>query len=154
MWGSTIGGIVTLILSLLTAPLTSSAQQAAKVPRLGLLIPGSSSAFAPRIEAFRHGLRDLGYVEGRNITIEYRFAEGQYDRLPALVAELIRLHVDIMVTDGEPAILAAQHATTTIPIVMAVSSDPVGIGFVASLARPGGNTTGLSSMLLTNGVSL
>jgi putative ABC transport system substrate-binding protein len=147
MWGSTIGCIVTLILSLLTAPLTSSAQQAAKVPRLGLLIPGSSSAFAPRIEAFRHGLRDLGYVEGRNITIEYRFAEGQYDRLPELVAELIRLHVDIMVTDGEEAILAAQHATTTIPIVMAVSSDPVGIGFVASLARPGGNITGLSFML-------
>src|SRR5215831_192608 len=147
MWGSTIGCIVTLILSLLTAPLTSSAQQAAKVPRLGLLIPGSSSAFAPRIEAFRHGLRDLGYVEGRNITIEYRFAEGQYDRLPALVAELIRLHVDLMVTDGEEAILAAQHATTTIPIVMAVSSDPVGIGFVASLARPGGNITGLSFML-------
>ena len=147
MWGSTIGYIVTLILSLLTAPLTSSAQQAAKVPRLGLLIPGSSSAFAPRIEAFRHGLRDLGYVEGRNITIEYRFAEGQDDRLPALVAELIRLHVDIMVTDGEEAILAAQHATTTIPIVMAVSSDPVGIGFVASLARPGGNITGLSFML-------
>jgi putative ABC transport system substrate-binding protein len=147
MWGSTIGCIVTLILSLLAAPLTSSAQQAAKVPRLGLLIPGSSSAFAPRIEAFRHGLRDLGYVEGRNITIEYRFAEGQYDRLPELVAELIRLHVDIMVTDGEEAILAAQHATTTIPIVMAVSSDPVGIGFVASLARPGGNITGLSFML-------
>ena len=147
MWGSTIGCIVTLILSLLTAPLTSSAQQAAQVPRLGLLIPGSSSAFAPRIEAFRHGLRDLGYVEGRNITIEYRFAEGQDDRLPELVAELIRLHVDIMVTDGEAAILAAQHATTTIPIVMAVSSDPVGIGFVASLARPGGNITGLSFML-------
>jgi putative ABC transport system substrate-binding protein len=147
MWGSTIGCIVTLILSLLTAPLTSSAQQAAKVPRLGLLIPGSSSAFAPRIEAFRHGLRDLGYVEGRNITIEYRFAEGQYDRLPELVAELIRLQVDIMVTDGEEAILAAQHATTTIPIVMAVSSDPVGIGFVASLAQPGGNITGLSFML-------
>ena len=147
MWGSTIRCIVTLILSLLTVPLTSTAQQAAKVPRLGLLIPGSSSAFAPRIEAFRHGLRDLGYVEGRNITIEYRFAEGQDDRLPALVAELIRLQVDIMVTDGEAAILVAQHATTTIPIVMAVSSDPVGIGFVASLARPGGNITGLSFML-------
>jgi putative ABC transport system substrate-binding protein len=147
MWGSTIGCIVTLILSLLTAPLTSSAQQTAKVPRLGLLIPGSSSAFAPRIEAFRHGLRDLGYVEGRNITIEYRFAEGQDDRLPELVAELIRLQVDIMVTDGEAAILVAQHATTTILIVMAVSSDPVGIGYVASLARPGGNITGLSFML-------
>jgi putative ABC transport system substrate-binding protein len=147
MWGSTIGGIVTLILSLLTAPLTSTAQQAANVPRLGLLIPGSSSAFAPRIEAFRHGLRDLGYVEGRNIAIEYRFAEGQADRLPALVAELIRLKVDIMVIDGTAAIRAAQHATTTIPIVMALSGDPVGDGLVASLARPGGNITGLSMMI-------
>jgi putative ABC transport system substrate-binding protein len=146
MWGSTIGGIVTLILSLLTAPLTSTAQQAAEVPRLGLLIPGSSSAFAPRIEAFRQGLRDLGYVEGRNITIAYRFTEGQDDRLPELVAELIHLKVDIMVTDGEAAIRAAKHATTTIPIVMAVSGHPVGTGLVASLARPGGNITGLSFM--------
>jgi putative tryptophan/tyrosine transport system substrate-binding protein len=109
--------------------------------------PGSSSAFAPRIEAFRHGLRDLGYVEGRNIAIEYRFAEGQADRLPALVAELIRLKVDIMVIDGTAAIRAAQHATTTIPIVMALSGDPVGDGLVASLARPGGNITGLSMMI-------
>ena len=146
MWGNTIGCIVTLILSLLTAPLTSTAQQAAEVPRLGLLIPGSSSAFAPRIEAFRQGLRDLGYIEGRNITIAYRFTEGQADRLPALVAELIHLKVDIMVTDGDVAIRAAQHATTTIPIVMAVSGDPVGAGFVASLAQPGGNITGLSFM--------
>jgi putative ABC transport system substrate-binding protein len=147
MWSSTIGGIVTLILSLLTAPLTSKAQQAANVPRLGLLIPGSSAAFAPRIEAFRHGLRDLGYVEGRNITIAYRFTEGQADRLPELVAELIRLQVDVLVTDGDVAIRAAKHATTTIPIVMAVSGDPVGVGLVASLARPGGNITGLSMML-------
>ena len=145
MWGSTIGGIVTLILSLLTAPLTSNAQQAAKVPRLGLLIPGSSPAFVSRIETFRHGLRDLGYVEGRNITMEYRFADGQADRLPALVAELIRLKVDILVVDGTTAIRPAQHATTTIPIVMAISGDPVGEGLVASLARPGGNITGLSS---------
>src|SRR5215468_5540535 len=106
MWGSTIGGIVTLILSLLTAPLTSTAQQAANVPRLGLLIPGSSSVFAPRIEAFRHEMHDLGYVEGRNTAIEYRFAEGQADRLPALVADLIRLQVDIMVIDGTAAIRA------------------------------------------------
>lgn len=148
MWGSTIGGIVTLILSLLMAPLTSTAQPAAKVPRLGLLIPGSSSDFAPRIDAFRHGLGDLGYVEGRNITIEYRFAEGQADRLPALVADLVRLQVDVMVIDGTVAIQAAQHATTTIPIVMAVGGgDPVGVGLVASLARPGGNITGLSMML-------
>jgi putative ABC transport system substrate-binding protein len=147
MWCSTLGCLVTLILSLLAAPLTSTAQQAANGPRLGLLIPGSSSAFAPRIEAFRQGLRDLGYVEGRNIAIEYRFAEGQADRLPALVAELIRLKVDIMVIDGTAAIRAAQHATTTIPIVMALSGDPVGDGLVASLARPGGNITGLSMMI-------
>jgi ABC-type uncharacterized transport system substrate-binding protein len=145
MWGSTIGGIVTLILSLLTAPLTSQAQPAAHVPRLGLLIPSSFSAVASRIEAFRHGLRDLGYVEGRNITLEYRFADGQADRLPALVAELVRLPVDVLVVDGTTAIRRAQHATTTIPIVMAVSGDPVGEGLVASLAWPGGNITGLSS---------
>jgi putative tryptophan/tyrosine transport system substrate-binding protein len=145
MWGSTIGGIVTLILSLLTAPLTSQAQPAAHVPRLGLLIPGSPSAFVSRIETFRHGLRDLGYVEGRNITIESRFADGQADRLPALVAELIRLKVDILVVDGTTAIRPAQQATTTIPIVMAISGDPVGEGLVASLARHGGNITGLSS---------
>jgi putative tryptophan/tyrosine transport system substrate-binding protein len=109
-----------------------------------MLIPGSSSDFAPRIEAFRHGLRDLGYVEGRNIIIEYRFAEGQADRLPELVADLVRLQVDVMVIDGNLAIRAAQHATMTIPIVIAVSGDPVGEGFVASLAQPGGNITGLS----------
>src|SRR5215470_6051162 len=148
MWGNTIRGIVMLILSLLTVPLTSQAQPAAKVPRLGLLIPSSFSAVASRIEAFRHGLRTLGYVEGQNITLESRFADGQADRLPALVAELVRLPVDVLVVDGTVAIRAAQHATTTIPIVMAVSGDPVGAGLVASLARPGGNTTGLSSMLL------
>src|SRR5712692_11280599 len=142
---SAIRCIVTLILSLLTAPLTSQAQHAAHVPRLGLLIPSSASGYVSRLEAFRHGLRDLGYVEGRNITLEYRFAEGQADRLPALVAELVRLPVDVLVVDGTTAIRPAQHATTTIPIVMAVSGDPVGEGLVASLARPGGNITGLSS---------
>jgi putative tryptophan/tyrosine transport system substrate-binding protein len=146
MWGSTTGCIVTLILSLLTAPLTSQAQQAAHVPRLGLLMPGSASAFASRIEAFRQELRDLGYVEGHNITLEYRFAEGQADRLPALVAEMVRLPVDVLVVDGTAAIRSAQQATTTIPIVMAVSSDPVGAGLVASLARPGSNITGLAGL--------
>jgi ABC-type uncharacterized transport system substrate-binding protein len=145
MWCSAVGGIVTLILSLLMAPLTSQAQPAAHVPRLGLLIPSAVSAVASRLEAFRHGLRDLGYVEGRTITLEYRFADGQADRLPALVAELVRLPVDVLVADGTVALRAAQHATTTIPIVMAVSGDPVGAGLVASLARPGGNITGLSS---------
>src|SRR5262245_54158813 len=145
MWYSAIGYIVTLILSLLTVPLTSQAQPAAHVPRLGLLIPSSFSVVASQIEAFRHGLRDLGYVEGRNITLESRFADGQADRLPALVAELVRLPVDVLVVNGTTAIRAAQHATTTIPIIMAPSGDPVGEGFVASLARPGGNMTGLSS---------
>jgi putative ABC transport system substrate-binding protein len=133
---------------MLVVPLLAVAQPVGKARRLGMLIPGSSSDFAPRIEAFRHGLRDLGYIEGRNIIIESRFAEGQADRLPALVADLIRLQVDVLVIDGNLAIRAAQHATTTIPIVMAVSGgDPVGQGVVASLARPGGNITGLSLML-------
>jgi putative tryptophan/tyrosine transport system substrate-binding protein len=146
MWCSAVGCIVTFTLSLLVVPLLAVAQPVGKVRRIGMLIPGTSSDFTPRIEAFRQGLRDLGYVEGRNITIESRFAEGQADRLPALVADLVRLQVDIMVIDGNLAICAAQHATTTIPIVIAVSGDPVGEGFVASLARPGGNITGLSLM--------
>jgi ABC-type uncharacterized transport system substrate-binding protein len=146
MWCRTVGGIVTLMLSLLTTPLTSQTQPAAHVPRLGLLMPGSASGYAPRLEAFRHGLRDLGYVEGRTITLEYRFAEGQAARLPALAEELVRLPVDVLVVDGTIAIRPAQHATTTIPIVM-VAADPVGAGLVASLAHPGGNSTGLSLMI-------
>src|SRR5262249_28781246 len=143
---SVLGLILTLALAMFVAPLATEAQQPAKVPRLGLLILVSSSAIASRIEAFRQGLRDLGYVEGQNITIESRFAEGQADRLPALVAGLIRLRVDVLVTDGGASIRAAKHATTTIPIVMAVSGDPVGTGYVTSLAQPGGNITGLSFM--------
>src|SRR4029453_569716 len=118
---SAIRCIVTLLLSLLTAPLTSQAQHAAHVPRLGLLMPGSASGYAARIEAFRLGPRDLGYVEGSTITLEYRFTDGQFDPLPALLAELVQLPVDVLVVDGTAAIRAAQHATTTIPIVMAVS---------------------------------
>jgi putative ABC transport system substrate-binding protein len=146
MWYRTVVGIVTLMLSLLTAPLASQAQPATHVPRLGLLMPGSASGYASRLEAFRHGLRDLGYVEGHTITLEYRFADGQADRLPALVAELVRLPVDVLVVDGTVALRPAQHATTSIPIVM-VAGDPVGAGFVASLAHPGGNITGLSIMI-------
>ena len=100
---------------------------------------------APRAEAFRQGLRELGYVEGENIIIEYRYAEGKFDRLPALAAELVRLKVDIIVTGGPAATRPAKEATSTIPIVMAQSSDPVAEGFVVSLARPGGNITGLST---------
>jgi putative tryptophan/tyrosine transport system substrate-binding protein len=97
-----------------------------------------------QIEALRLGLRDHGYIEGRNITIEYRWAEGKYDRLPGLAAELVRLHVDIIITQGTPAALAAKQATTNIPIVMAIVGNPVETGIVASLARPGGNITGSS----------
>jgi ABC-type uncharacterized transport system substrate-binding protein len=125
---------------------SADAQQANKVPRIGFLSAGSSSAYSPRNEAFRQGLRDLGYVEGKNITIEYRFAEGKLERLPDLTAELVRLKVDIIVTAGTPQLLAAKHATTTIPIVAAGAGDLVGSGLVASLARPGGNITGLTSI--------
>ena len=104
------------------------------------------SAIAARIEAFRQGLRELGYVEGKNIVIEWRFAEGKLDRLPALAAELVRLKVDVIVTGGSTATRAAKEATITIPIVMTQDNDPVGNGFVASLARPGGNITGLSTL--------
>jgi putative tryptophan/tyrosine transport system substrate-binding protein len=119
----------------------SWAQQAGKVPRIGFLSTGSSSSDSTRIEAFRQGLRDLGYVEGKNIAIEYRYVERNFDQL---AAELVRLKVDLIVTGGTPPTRAAKNATTTIPIVMAAVGDPVGTGLVASLARPGGNITGLS----------
>ena len=122
------------------------AQQPTKVPRIGFLTAASPSAIAARIEAFRQGLRELGYVEGKNIVIEWRYAEGKLDRLPALAAELVRLKVDVIVTAGPGATRAAKEATSTIPIVMAQDPDPVGNGFVASLARPGGNITGLSTL--------
>ena len=119
---------------------------AEEIPRIGFLIAASPSAISDRIEAFRQGLRELGYVEGKNIVIEWRYAEGKLDRLPALAAELVRLKVDVIVTAGSSATRAAKEATATIPIVMAQDSDPVGNGFVASLARPGGNITGLSTL--------
>ena len=122
------------------------AQQPKKVPRIGFLSGVSPSAISARIEAFRQGLRELGYVEGKNIVIEWRYAEGKLDRLPALAAELVRLKVDVIVTGGPPATRSAKQATATIPIVMAFDDDPVGSGFVASLARPGGNITGLSTL--------
>ena len=136
-----------LTLGTLSVPLVASAQPV-KVPRIGLLGATSASAYASFIEAFRQGLRDLGYMEGKNITIEYRWAEGRSDRLPDLAAELVQLKVALIVTHGTLGTKAARQATSTIPIVMAVSgsSDPVATGLVASLARPGGNVTGLSSM--------
>jgi putative ABC transport system substrate-binding protein len=121
----------------------AQAQQPAKIPRIGYL--GSTSVSA-RTEAFRQGLRELGYVEGKSIVIEWRRHEGKIDRLPALAAELVRLKVDIIITAGAPAARAAKEATSTIPIVMTQVGDPVGSGFVASLARPGGNITGLSGL--------
>jgi len=135
-----------LVLGIATAPLVAEAQQAKKVSRIGYLIPNSPSTNPARTEAFRQGLRELGYVEGRNIVIEYRYAEGKLDRLPALAAELVRLRVDVIVTAGPLPTRAAKEATTTIPIVMAQDADPVGTGSVASLPRPGGNVTGLSQM--------
>jgi putative ABC transport system substrate-binding protein len=129
-------------MSALVAPLASLAQQSGKVPRIGLLIPETPSVEASRIEALRAGLRDRGYVEGSNMAIELRSAEGNYDRLSELAAELAKLKVDVIVAFGTKAVSAAQHATATIPIVDPVMGDPVAIGLSSSLARPGGNITG------------
>jgi len=138
--------LATLAGGLLAAPLAAEAQPREKVPRVGYLSPGSSSdpARLRRFEAFRQGLRELGYVEGQNIAIESRWAEGKYDRYSALAADLVRLKVDVIVAVGGRATQDAQQATRTIPIVMSVVIDPVGSGLVASLARPGGNVTGLT----------
>jgi putative ABC transport system substrate-binding protein len=125
--------------------LSAQAQQSKKIARIGFLSATSASSQSLRVEAFRQGLRELGYVEGKNIVIEWRFAEGKADRLRELVAELVRLKVDVIVTGGPPPTRAAKQATSTIPIVMAFDDDPVGSGFAASLARPGGNITGLST---------
>jgi putative tryptophan/tyrosine transport system substrate-binding protein len=127
----------------------AEAQQPTKVPRIGYLQGGSLAASTHRIEAFRQGLRDLGYVEGKNIAIEWRSQEGTYqqirDRLPVLAAELVRLQVSVIVATGSGDVRAAREATATIPIVMIVDGDPVGRGFIASLARPGGSITGLTN---------
>jgi putative ABC transport system substrate-binding protein len=131
---------------LLALPFPARAQQPTKIPRIGFLGANFPTTNPARREAFRQGLRELGYVEGKNISIEYRFAEGKPDRLPELAADLVRLKVDIIVTAGPASIRPAKEATATIPIVMAFDDDPVGNGFVASLARPGGNITGLSTL--------
>jgi putative ABC transport system substrate-binding protein len=138
---------ITLVLGLLCASRTAvEAQQPATIPRIGIVTAQPVSAVSVRHEAFRQGLRELGFVEGKNVLIEHRSAEGQFDRLPALMAEIVRLKVDVIVSHGPTATRAAKQATSTIPIVMAQDTDPVGNGFVASLARPGGNITGLSSL--------
>jgi len=136
---------ILLSASLLALCTHVEAQHPAKVPRIGYLNAVSPATVSDRIEALRLGLRELGYVEGKNILLEYRYAEGKLDRLPALAAELVRLKVDVIVTSGPLPTRVTKEATTSIPIVMAQDADPVGNGFVASLARPGGNITGLSA---------
>jgi len=125
---------------------SAEAQQPTKIPRLGFLSATSPDANSARIAAFRQGLHDAGYMEGKNILIEWRWAEGHFDRLPSLAAELVRLNVDVIVSSGPSPTRFSKQATTMIPIVMAQAGDPVGSGFVASLARPGGNVTGLSTL--------
>jgi len=131
---------------ILTTFIQAEAQQPIKIPRIGIVTLQPLSAIAARQEAFRQGLRELGYIEGKNIVIEHRSAEGKFDRLPALMAEIIRRKVDIILSHGPTTTRVAKQATSTIPIVMAQDTDPIGNGFVASLARPGGNITGLSSL--------
>jgi putative ABC transport system substrate-binding protein len=136
--------LVLIAVVLLAVAVVAEAQQPKKIPRIGVLRPAPGAA--PLYEAFRQGLRDLGYVEGQNIVLELRDAEARAERLPNLAAELVRLKVDVIVTSSTPAIQAAKKATATIPIVMGFSGDPVGTGLVASLANPGGNITGLSDI--------
>jgi putative ABC transport system substrate-binding protein len=143
MW--LIGLAVVLTISLVLAPLAVEAQQA-RVHRIGFISSASSSAMAARDEAFRQGLRALGYVVGQNITIEYRWADGKNERLPGFAAELVNLKLDVIVTHGGVATRAVQQASTTTPIVIAAADDPLAAGLVASLARPGANITGLSLM--------
>lgn len=132
-----------LLLALLCRPVEA---QRSKIPRVGILITSSTAAIAPRMEAFQRGLHELGYVEGKNIIIEPRYAEGKSEQLTALAADLVSLKVDVIVTSGPTATRPAKEATSTIPIVMTFDDDPVGSGFVASLARPSGNITGLSTL--------
>jgi len=144
MQPSIIRLMLTLALTIFAAPLTAEAQQAPKVYRIGFLHPGSALPEPASLETLRQGMRELGYVEGQNLVMEYRYAEEREERLPDLAAELVRLNVEVIVAGGTAATRAAQHATRTIPIVMTGTNDPVGAGFVASLARPEGNITGLS----------
>jgi putative ABC transport system substrate-binding protein len=125
---------------------SAEAQQPTKVHRIGFLHPASAASVSARREAFQNGLRELGYLERNNIIVEYRYGQGESDRIPAAAAELVQLKVDVLVTGAASATRSAKIATTTIPIVMAAVSDPVSLGFVASLARPGGNITGLSTL--------
>ncbi len=136
--------LVTLALGLLTAPLAVDAQQAPKIAKIGVFVSATPAATAHLIEAFRKGLRELGHVEGKTFVLEPRYGEAKAERHPELARELVRLKVDVILASTDQPIAAVKQQTQTIPIVMATSSDPVGTGFVASLARPGGNVTGLS----------
>ncbi|MGH7323575.1 MAG: ABC transporter substrate-binding protein [Candidatus Rokuibacteriota bacterium] len=138
--------IVILALALLAAPLAAQAQQTEKLHRVGFLGNSTAALEAHLVGSFREGLRDLGYVEGRNVLIEYRWAEGKYERFPVLIAELIAQKVDVIVTAGTPAALAFKKATTSVPLVMVAVGDPVGTGLVPSLSQPGGNITGVTSI--------
>ena len=139
--------LIALGASALTAPLASFAQQVKKVYRIGVLETTSTVLNAANIDAFRQGLRELGYVEGQNLEIVYQASDGHDERFPSLAAELVRLKVDLILTRGTPAVVAAKNATRTIPVVMTASGDPVGSGLILSLARPGGNVTGLSTAI-------
>src|SRR5882724_2208317 len=154
--GSAVGGdrvntlrrhVLVLVAGALAAPLASFAQQPSKIPRIGFLHPASPGGVpGMRLEAFRDALHELGYVEGKNLQLEIRWGNGEFERLPALAAQLVELKVDAIVAATSPSVVAARQVTPTIPIVMPVSSDPVGDGLVASLSHPGGNITGLSMM--------
>jgi putative ABC transport system substrate-binding protein len=149
MWCSAVGFIVTLTLSLLAVPLATEAQPAGKMRRIGMLRGGASIEGERLLEAFRHELRDLGWVEGQNLAIDYSDVGGNSEQFSALATALVQRQVEVIVTlGGAPVLRAAQAATSTIPIVMVSTSDPVGQGFIASLARPGGNITGTASLKL------
>ena len=136
-------GVAVIVFAICGA--AAQAQQA-KVARIGFVVAGPASSVSSRVEAFRQGLRQLGYVEGKNIVVEYRYGEGKLDRLPVFVADLIKLKVDVLVSSGSQVTLPATQATSTIPIVMAQDNDPIGSGFIASFAKPGGNVTGLVNL--------
>jgi len=138
--------LLALVLGLLVWPLPAQSQQPARTARVGVLVPGSPASTKNLFEAFKQGMRELGYSEGQHVVFERRFSEGRPERLSDLAAELVRIKVDVILTSTDQAIAAVKQQTQTIPIVMANSTDPVGTGFVASLARPGGNITGRSAM--------
>ena len=142
----TIGLISILVLGLLVAALSAEAQKAASVPRIGFLHQSRGTMASTRVTGFRQGLRELGYVEGQNITVEYRFGKGRRDRLAKLAVELVGLKLNVIVAASGPSARALKRVTTTIPIVMVAGSDPVARGLVASLQRPGGNITGLTRL--------